>query len=157
MSLRLSVVSPRAEAAARGDAMRIAFATTDLKHIDQHFGSTEAFALFAVTAESHEFLEAIRFAGAAQDGNEDKLVERMNALAGCAAVYVQAVGSSAIQRLLSSGVQPVKIAPGTPIAEALAALKLEIQVGTTPWIARALSMRKDPSRFAAMSAEEWDE
>ncbi len=81
----------------------------------------------------------------------------MAALEGCAAVYVQAVGGSAIHRLLSAGVQPVKVAPGLPIADALADLKREIALAAAPWIARALKVRKDPSRFDAMLAEEWDE
>jgi nitrogen fixation protein NifX len=150
---RLAVV-PAAEPAG---AIRVAFASGDRRHVDQHFGSAVGFCIYAVSAEAHECVAAVRFPPAAEDGDEDKLAGRMAALAGCAAVYVQAVGSSAIHRLLSAGVQPVKVPPGLPIAEALSDLKREIALAAAPWIARALKVRKDPSRFDAMLAEEWDE
>lgn len=157
MTTRLAIV-PRPEAEDLGlPTLKIAFATGDRRHVDQHFGSAESFVMYAVGANGHTFAEAVRFASALQDGNEDKLAERIDALEGCAAVYVQAVGSSAIQRLLGIGVQPIKVMPGTPIADALKAVKHEIAAATTPWIARALRIHKDPSRFEAMSAEDWDE
>ncbi len=155
MTTRLAVVPAPEVAEVRG--LRVAFATGDRRHVDQHFGSTESFAIYTVGADGHALAEAVRFSSAEHDGNEDKLVDRMAALEGCAAVYVQAVGSSAIQRLLSMGVQPIKVQPGTPIADAIKALKPEIAAATTPWIARALKVRKDPSRFEAMTAEDWDE
>lgn len=157
MTTRFAVV-PQPEAPPLGVAvLRVAFATGDRRHVDQHFGSAEGFAIYAVGAEGHSFAEAVRFPPATHDGDEDKLAERLDALAGCAAVYVQAVGSSAIQRLLGLGVQPVKVPPGTPIAAALKALKPEIAAAAAPWIARALKLRKDPSRFQAMGAEDWHE
>lgn len=157
MTTRLALVQPEGPPRLGGEVLRIAFATGDRRHVDQHFGSTEGFAIYAVGSQGHALAEAVRFPPAAHDGNEDKLADRMAVLEGCAAVYVQAVGSSAIQRLLSIGVQPVKVLPGTPIAEALKALKPEIAAAATPWIARALKLRKDPSRFQAMGAEDWHE
>lgn len=158
MTTRFAVV-PKPEAQPNPDArmLRVAFATGDRRHVDQHFGSAEGFAIYVVGPEGHSLAEAVRFAPAAQDGDEDKLGERMDALEGCAAVYVQAVGSSAIHRLLGLGVQPIKVPPGTPIAEALKSLRPEIAAATTPWIARAFKLRKDPSRFQAMCAEDWNE
>lgn len=157
MTVRLALVPPPEAPTPDAGVLRVAFATADRRHVDQHFGSAAGFAIYAVGPEGHSFAEAVRFAPAAQDGDEDKLAERMDALAGCAAVYVQAVGSSAIHRLLGIGVQPVKVPPGTPIVEALKALRPEIVAAATPWIARALKLRKDPSRFQAMGAEEWHE
>jgi len=157
LASRLAVVPPPSVPERAGTALRVAFATGDRRHVDQHFGSAEGFSIYLVTAEGHAFAEALRFAAAEEDGNEDKLAERIEALSGCAAVYVQAVGSSAIQRLLAVGVQPLKVMPGLPIADALAGLRKEIAAMSAPWIVRALKVRKDPSRFEAMTAEEWDE
>ena len=157
MTTRLAIVRQQETEDLGVPTLKIAFATADRRHVDQHFGSADSFVVYAVGASGHVFAEAVRFVTAAQDGNEDKLTDRMEALDGCAAVYVQAVGSSAIQRLLAMGVQPIKVMPGTPIAEALKAVKHEIAAATTPWIARALRIHKDPSRFEAMSAEDWDE
>jgi len=153
----LAIVPPPEVPESAGTALRVAFATGDRKHVDQHFGSAEGFSVYLVTASGHAFAEAVRFAAAEEDGNEDKLAERIAALEDCAAVYVQAVGSSAIQRLLAVGVQPLKVMPGLPIADAIAGLRKEIAAMSAPWIVRALKVRKDPSRFEAMTAEEWDE
>lgn len=154
MTVRLALVRSEAGVEPR---LRIAFATADRRHVDQHFGSAESFAMYDVGVDGHAFVAVVRFPAAAHDGNEDKLGDRVDALAGCAAVYVQAVGSSAIQRLIGAGVQPVKVMPGTPIAAVLKLLKPEIAAAAAPWIARALRMVKDPSRFEAMGAEDWDE
>ncbi|MBN2751545.1 MAG: hypothetical protein JXQ84_02440 [Rhodospirillaceae bacterium] len=157
MSTRLAIVPSPDVSEAAGNALRVAFATGDRRRIDQHFGSTDGFLMYLVTAEGHALAEAVRFSATDQDGKEDKLAERIAALDGCAAVYVQAVGSSAIQRLLANGVQPIKVPPGLPVAKALTDLKKEIADSRTPWIVRALKVRKDPSRFKSMTMEEWDE
>ena len=49
-------------------------------------------------------LGAIRaqFGDLAEDGNEDKLVSKLDVLKGCVAVYCQAAGASGPPRLLSS-------------------------------------------------------
>jgi len=154
VSSRLAVVRAGGEAP---QSLRVAFATGDRRHVDQHFGSAAGFLVYRASARGHDFVEAIRFDPAAEDGGEDKLNERIAALEGCAAVYVEAVGSSAIRRLFAAGVQPVKVDPGLPIAEALAALEGEIREPAALWIARALSGRRDPSRFKALGGEAWDD
>jgi len=164
-ALRLSIVGQELEAEPVEGSMKIAFASGDRKTVDQHFGSAVCFMMYQVSATGHEFVEAVRFPEEKHDGNEDKLTERIEALDGCAAVYVQAVGSSAIRRLLAMGVQPLKVRANMPIDEAMSGLKSEIAAQNTPWINRCVATcvaetpdsGKDPSRFDAMSTEEWDE
>ena len=86
-------------------ALKVAFATTDQVHVDQHFGSAVRFAVYHVTMDEARIAEAIAFEAASHDGNEDKLAARIAALGGCAAVYCQAVGASAIAQLKKVGVQ----------------------------------------------------
>ncbi|MCW2306904.1 NifB/NifX family molybdenum-iron cluster-binding protein [Rhodobium gokarnense] len=138
-------------------ALKVAFATTDQIHVDQHFGSAVRFAVYHVTMDEARFAEAIAFEAASQDGNEDKLAARIAALAGCAAVYCQAVGASAIGQLKTVGVQPLKVAPGTPIKAQLSQLQQELREGPALWIVRALSEERDPNRFDDMEAEGWSE
>ena len=75
-------------------AIKVAFASTDLKHINQHFGASQAFALYAVDPERAQLIEVVQFGQLAMDGNEDKLAAKIKALEGCVAVYAQAVGAS---------------------------------------------------------------
>lgn len=157
MTRRLTLIECVSAEETLDHAVKVAFASTDRKHVDQHFGSALAFAVYEVGPEGARFLEVIEFAPAAQDGNEDKLQAKIEALAGCAAVYVQAVGASAIGQLRAKGVQPLKVAPGTPIAAQLAELSRELSDNPPVWATRAFEAEKDPNRFDLMEAEGWDE
>lgn len=165
MQRRLSVVRPGAtntdEAQAMSDdtAVKVAFATTDMSHVNQHFGAAQAFAIYAVDMEHTRLVEAIEFGDLKQDGNEDKLAAKISALDGCIAVYSQAVGASAMRQLQAAGVQPVKVSADSPISALLEALQDELASGPSTWLARAIDKHKgpDPSRFDAMEAEGWEE
>lgn len=140
-------------------ALKIAFASSNSKTVDQHFGSAKSFAIFDVTPERAEQIEVSEFGVQAQDGNEDKLDMKIGILEGCTAVYCQAAGPSAIKRLLAIGVQPVKVSEGSVIKQLLAEIQQEMKTGPTGWLAKAMETHKkaDVSRFDAMEAEGWDE
>lgn len=140
-------------------AIKVAFASGDMKTVDQHFGAAESFALYAVDAEHNRLVEAVQFGKLKMDGNEDKLKAKINALDGCVAVYANAIGGSAVNQLKAGGIQPVKVSPGAPIAELIAALQDELRQGPSAWLARAIEQAQpsDPDRFKAMEAEGWEE
>lgn len=139
--------------------LKFAFASTDMKHVDQHFGSAQGFALYGVDMDKSELLEVVQFSDTAQDGNENKLIDKMAALEGCAAVYCQAVGGSAIRQLTMQGVQPIKVSAGAEIAELIENIQDELRAGPTAWLAKALHRQqpKNTSRFDDMEAEGWSE
>ncbi|MET0092006.1 MAG: nitrogen fixation protein NifX [Sedimenticola sp.] len=140
-------------------ALKVAFATSDMKHVDQHFGAAQSFAIYAVDQEKACFVEANEFGQLAMDGNEDKLAAKIEALDGCIAVYSQAVGASAIQQLKAKGIQPVKVSPGAEISELIESLQDELRQGPSSWLAKAIAstLPADPSRFDAMEEEGWEE
>lgn len=140
-------------------AIKVAFATTDMVHVNQHFGSARSFALYAVDPERTELVEAAEFGNLSQDGNEDKLSVKIQLLDGCAAVYCQAIGASAIKQIVAQGIQPIKVHEGSMIKDLLADLQAEMISGPSAWLAKAISQRKgpDPERFDAMEQEGWDE
>lgn len=140
-------------------AIKVAFATSDMKQVDQHFGAAKSFAIFAVNQDESQLLEAIEFGDLAMDSNEDKLIPKIEALAGCVAVYSQAVGASAINQLKVRGVQAVKVSPGSEIKELLETLQCELREGPSTWLARAIkqTMSANPKRFDDMEAEGWSE
>jgi nitrogen fixation protein NifX len=154
---RLTLIDPAVREEFMATALQVAFATSDQQHIDQHFGSAVGFAIYYVTPDETRFKEAIGFSAARQDGNEDKLKGRIEALAGCAAVFCQAVGGSAIAQLKRAGVQPIKVAPGLPINRQLAALRKELREGPAYWIVQALRGDADAGRFDDMDGEGWSE
>lgn len=144
---------------AMDQALKIAFASSDSKTVNQHFGSAKSFAVFEVTPERADQVEVNEFGMLAQDGNEDKLEVKMGILEGCTAVYCQAAGPSAIKRLMTIGVQPVKVSEGSVIKDLLADIQQEMKNGPSGWLAKAMEKHKkaDPSRFDEMEAEGWDE
>jgi nitrogen fixation protein NifX len=140
-------------------SVQVAFATSDMKHVDQHFGSAQSFAIYAVNPDRIGLVEASQFGKLAQDGNEDKLAVKIDNLKECAAVFCQAVGASAIRQLLAHGIQPVKVSPGAEIKDLLDSLQEQLREGPSAWLAKAIQRQgdEDMGRFDAMASEGWDE
>lgn len=140
-------------------ALKVAFATSNMKQVDQHFGAAQTFAIYAVNQDRICFLEATEFGQLEMDGNEDKLAAKIDVLEGCIAVYSQAVGASAINQLKSKNIQPVKVSPGADISALLESLQNELRQGPGSWLARAIAatMPVDTARFDQMEDEGWEE
>jgi len=159
LTRRLQLVENPSRDAELEAAVQVAFTTSDLRHVDQHFGSAQALVLYAVTPERSQMVAASQFGRLDQDGNEDKLAAKLKTLEGCVAVYTQAVGASAIGQLKTIGVQAIKVAPGSPIAELVKGLQQEMRLGPDSWVAQAIRRQQpvDPRRFDAMAEESWAE
>ncbi len=157
VSRRLTLVGTPEEERFMERALKIAFATSDRTTVNQHFGSSEGFAIYYVTPDDAVLAEVVAFEEATHDGNEDKLVARIAALSGCAAVYCRAVGASAIAQLKHEGVQPLKVMPGTAIKAQIAGLQDELRREPALWVLRALAGEKSASRFDEMDAAGWVE
>ena len=140
-------------------ALKVAFATTDMTTVNQHFGSAKSFAVYAVDMDNAEMLEAAQFGELAQDGNEDKLLVKIKLLEDCAAVYSQAIGASAIKQLVANGIQPIKVHGGSRIDDLISDLQKELKAGPSNWLAKAINKMKtpDPERFEQMDDEGWEE
>lgn len=140
-------------------SIRVAFATSDMKHVDQHFGSALGFVFYAVNPDSRGLLEASQFGALGEDDEEDKLEAKIESLRGCAAVFCQAVGASAVRQLLGYGIQPVKVTPGVEILDLLDSLQEQLRDGPSAWLAKAIQRQDQPDmgRFDTMESEGWDE
>lgn len=139
-------------------SVRIAIATSDLRHVDQHFGSAERFAIYEVEANHARLVEVAEFGSQKQDGNENKLLEKFVLMNGCAAVFSLAIGPSAVRQLLALGVQPIRVAEHSTITALLAGLQQELKQGPGGWLARALQGKeKEAGRFDTMAEERWEE
>lgn len=140
-------------------ALKVAFATSDLKQVNQHFGSAERFAIYQVDADSATMLEVAEFGELDQDGNENKLVDKFAVLKECAAVYSLAVGPSAVRQLMALGIQPIKLPQAQPLTMLIKELQGNLNEEPCGWIARALRTRddKDEKRFEEMEDEGWEE
>jgi len=156
---KLKIVSDDSTSTGATTAIKVAFASADRKHIDQHFGAAEGFVLYKVWPTGYELLEVTQFGRLDMDGNEDKLGTKIEVLRDCVAVYCQAVGASAIGQLRAAGVHPIKVAPQTLISGLLRELQVELRDGPSAWLARAIEQRqpRTDDRFDAMESEGWSE
>ena len=139
--------------------IKVAFASTDRTRVNQHFGAAEGFAIFEVSSQKATLVGIGEFAEEAMDGNEDKLGAKVDFLEGCAAVYVMAIGASAIKKLLAKGVQPIRVDEVDTIDDLLLDISKAMTDGGVAWIDRALAAQakaQSEDRFASMEAEGWE-
>jgi nitrogen fixation protein NifX len=119
--------------------MKVAFATQDLKRVDAHFGWAKNIAIYEVSPEGHSFVEAIQFDGDLQeDGNEDKLAPKLEAIGDCTILYVAAIGGSGAARVVAKNIHPVKVAQPEDIADILVKLQDVLKGAPPPWLRKAL-------------------
>ncbi len=142
---------------------RIAFASSDRRLVDQHFGAAEAFAIYELALDDRRIAEArlvevaqFHDTDTAMDGHEGKLAGKIALLQGCAAVYCNAVGASAIKQLLAAGIQPMKVDEGSAIDALLTRLDQSLRDAPPAWLTKSGKAR-DGGRFDAMAAEGWNE
>lgn len=138
--------------------LKVAFASTDRTRVNQHFGAAEGFVVYEVTPDKATLVGVAEFAEEAMDGNEDKLGAKVDFLAGCAAVYVMAIGASAIKKLMAKGIQPIRVDEVDGIDELLVEISKAMSDGGVAWIDRAIAAQtrdKADDRFAAMEEEGW--
>lgn len=155
----LRVVAADIEEKILETSLKVAFATSDGQQVNQHFGSAQGFAIYAVTPDEATLLKMAEFEKQAQNGNEDKLTAKLELLEECAAVYCQAIGSSAIRQLLAKQIQPIKVIEGSEILSLIKHLQEELRLGPSAWLAKAIQRQRgwDKKRFDDMEAEGWHE
>jgi len=139
--------------------LKVAFASTDRTRVNQHFGAAEGFVVYEVTPDKATLVGVAEFAEEAMDGNEDKLGAKVDFLEGCAAVYVMAIGASAIKKLLAKGVQPIRVDEVDGIDDLLVEISKAMSEGGVAWIDRSLAAQaktKAEDRFATMEEEGWE-
>lgn len=119
--------------------MKIAFATQDLQRVDAHFGWAKNIAVYEISPEGFNLVEAIQFSGdPKEDGNEDKITPKIEAIKDCAILYVAAIGGSAAARVVANKVHPIKVNEPEVIAEILVRLQDVLKGAPPPWLRKAM-------------------
>jgi nitrogen fixation protein NifX len=127
----------------RRSRMRVAFATQDLATVDAHFGWTPHLVVYEVEAAGAREVARHDFAQGLEDGDEDKLGPRLQALEGCTLVVALAMGGSAAARALAGGIRVVKTGEPKPIAALLEQLG-RVSSAPPPWLRKALARAGEP-------------
>ena len=126
--------------------MKVAFATQDLKRVDAHFGWAKNIAIYDVSPEGHHFVEAIQFDGdLKEDGNEDKLAPKIEAIKDCTILYVAAIGGSGAARVVANNIHPMKVSQPEQITDLLVKLEDVLRGTPPPWLRKALAKGQERS------------
>jgi nitrogen fixation protein NifX len=123
--------------------MKIAFTTSDNIHINSHFGSAKKIDVYEVDQIDYQFVETLKFDGNLnEDGNEDKLLPKIEALRDCTIVYVSTIGGSAAARLIKQRITPIKAqSEEQEITDVLTKLVQTLNGSPPPWLRKALLQR----------------
>jgi nitrogen fixation protein NifX len=119
--------------------MKIAFATQDKQRVDAHFGWAKHLAIYDVTPSGSSYVETFHFGeDLAEDGNEDKLAPKLDAIKDCAILYVAAIGGSGAARVVAQKIHPIKVPQPEPILDILDKLQDVLKGTPPPWLRKAL-------------------
>ena len=140
MARHLSLI---AKTGKQGIFMKVAFASTDKIHIDEHFGRAEVFYLWDIGPESAEFSGIVQMDIGTDADEADRIEARCSSLGDCALVYVAEIGGPAAARLVAKKIHPIKSKNHAPIAETAAKLQQVLQGNPPPWLRKA--MHKNPN------------
>ncbi|ACK65836.1 nitrogen fixation protein NifX [Rippkaea orientalis PCC 8801] len=129
--------------------MKVAFTTSDNVHINAHFGWAQQIAVYDVSSEGFTYDKTLEFSGDLKaDGNEDKLVPKIEALEGCTIIYVAAIGGSAAARLIRKNVTPIKArSESDKIEELLGELVKTLKGNPPPWLRKVIQQESKSFDF----------
>ncbi|WP_439373357.1 nitrogen fixation protein NifX [Bradyrhizobium sp. DASA03120] len=126
--------------------MKVAFATQDLKRVDAHFGWAKNIAIYDVSPEGHHLIESIQFDGdLREDGNEDKLAPKIEAIKDCAILYVAAIGGSGAARVVANNIHPMKVSKPEAIDDLCNKLEGVLKGSPPPWLRKVLAKGQERS------------
>ncbi len=128
--------------------MKVAFATTDGVHVDEHFGRSGRFVVFRFTRDGYTAQDDIVLAqgrdntveGSRGEGalHEGAVIRKIELLADCDVIYMTQIGGPSAARLIRKGIMPVKVREPVPIESEALKLMEVIRKNPPPWIRKAL-------------------
>ena len=117
--------------------MKVAFASTDKIHVDEHFGQAKEFYLWEIAADNAEFTGVLQVDEGTGDA-DDRIEARSAALEDCAIVYVGQIGGPAAARLVQKKIHPLKSKEEEPITVIVEKLQEVLQGNPPPWLRKAM-------------------
>ncbi len=126
-----------------GLSMKVAFASTDKIHVDEHFGKAEEFYIWNIGPDIAEFSGVLQVNEG--DGDVDDRIEaRTAALSDCALVYVGQIGGPAAARLVQKRIHPIKSKECEPISVVVNKLQDVLKGNPPPWLRKAMLKNERP-------------
>jgi nitrogen fixation protein NifX len=119
-----------------------------MKRVDAHFGWAKNIAIYEVASDDAHFLETIVFDGdLEEDGNEDKLAPKLEAIKDCSILYVAAIGGSGAARVVAAKIHPIKVQEPEAIDDILVKLQGVLKGTPPPWLRKAIEKEQGKKTF----------
>ena len=125
--------------------VRVAIATRDMKGLNAHFGSAPRFAVYDVTKDGWDFVEAVAFddnsdeSGAHKGEGEDRITPKVAALVGCHLLFCLAIGGPSAAKVVAARIHPIKTPQAAPIPEVLERTRAMLAGSPPPWLRKVLA------------------
>ena len=120
--------------------MKVAFATQDLKRIDAHFGWAKQIAIYDLEPDGYALDKVVEFEGdLKEDGDEDKLAPKLEAIKDCSILVVAAIGGSGAARVVAQNIHPMKVNEREPIEGMLEKLQKVLKGTPPPWLRKVMA------------------
>lgn len=131
----------------KGLSMKVAFASNDKVHVNEHFGQATEFYIWDVGPDQAAFSGVIQVK--AEDDmsghSDDKIEARGAALADCALVYVGEIGGPAAARLVAKKIHPIKSKDQETITLVVERLQEVLKGNPPPWLRKAMLKNERPT------------
>lgn len=126
--------------------MKVAFTTQDMKRVDAHFGWARNIMIYELDTEGYTLDQVVEFSGELnEDGDEDKLVPKLEAIKDCAILYVAAIGGSGAARVVAQNIHPIKVNQPEPIEELLVKIQDVLKGNPPPWLRKVMMKGQERS------------
>lgn len=124
--------------ASMDNAMKVAFATKDMQHINAHFGGAKEFVVYKVSKDGFELSEVVKTDTSEMEG-DDKTDFKVKALAGVNIMYCESIGGTAAAKVIRGGMNPMKVQEPRKIEEVLKELVEMINGNPPPWVKKIMN------------------
>ncbi len=124
--------------------MKVAFASTDKVHVDEHFGHAEEFYIWEIGPNDATLSAVVQVKAEAGD-IDDKIEARTAVIADCALVYVAEIGGPAAARLVQKKIHPIKSKERESITVVVKKLQEVLKGNPPPWLRKAMLKGERPS------------
>jgi nitrogen fixation protein NifX len=115
--------------------MKVAFASTDKEHINQHFGWSKKFQLFEIDKENYSFLHEI---DSSEEPEEEvaKLNYKIETIKEADIMYCTQIGPKASQMVQAAKIYPVRAVENEDILMAISKIQDLLNGNPPPWLLR---------------------
>lgn len=138
--------------------IKVVFVLIDCQCVNQYFGVVEGFVVYEVMLDKVMLVGVVEFVEEVMDGNEDKLVVKVDFFEGCVVVYVMVIGVLVIKKLMVKGIQLIWINEVDVVDDFLSEIFKVMIEGGVVWIDCVIVVQvkvKLEDCFVSMEEEGW--